>query len=305
MLRDYGFDSDEMNKLYDEYYHGVEGETPAVPTHDEEKEPPFITSEEQFMDWDANAGFPIWLDTETIVFLFSIRYSSPAFTGTYLQEDYRIATHREFSSLIRDIIQQKIQAMRMNPSLYDNAGNTGTDRDIDEDLIDRNNVIEIASSLGIDAASIDVYTVVADVAESLEIMLGKLIKWHPHMTPADKKYAIDFMDGQLWDDADKQLWRDVSAEEMARLFDYRMIPRGAKVIEALNEYVQDEFAHGAFQASEVASTDLSTVLNDNVVEAVLDALEDNDNAPDDERTEESWIIQDAIIGAIQGEEEWA
>lgn len=301
MQFDYGFSDDQLTDLYDGYYHDE------APQHQEvqPEEPEFVTSEKQYMDYTANAGFPLWLDPSTLVFLFSVRYSSPAFTGTFLQEDYRIATHREFSSLIKDIIMQKVSMMKRHPYLYDKK--TQTKKPLNESLIGRDNVIEIASALGINAADLDVYTVVADVAESLEKMLMDFLKQHPHMSPSDKKYAIDFIDSQLWDDDSKQLWRAVSAEEMSRLFEYRRIPRGVKVIQALDEYVRYSFTDGAYQAMDVENTDVSGILNDDVVEAVLDALKDNDNAPEDEKTEEAWVMQDAIEGAVNGDDvygEW-
>ena len=301
MQFDYGFSDDQLTDLYDRYYHDE------TPQHQEvqPEEPEFVTSEKQYMDYTANAGFPLWLDPSTLVFLFSVRYSSPAFTGTFLQEDYRIATHREFSSLIKDIIMQKVSMMKRHPYLYDKK--TQTKKPLNESLIGRDNVIEIASALGINAADLDVYTVVADVAESLEKMLMDFLKQHPHMSPSDKKYAIDFIDSQLWDDDSKQLWRAVSAEEMSRLFEYRRIPRGVKVIQALDEYVRYSFTDGAYQAMDVENADVSGILNDDVVEAVLDALEDNDNAPEDEKTEEAWVMQDAIEGAVNGDDvygEW-
>ena len=301
MQFDYGFSDDQLTDLYDGYYHDE------APQHQEvqPEEPEFVTSEKQYMDYTANAGFPLWLDPSTLVFLFSVRYSSPAFTGTFLQEDYRIATHREFSSLIKDIIMQKVSIMKRHPYLYDKK--TQTKKPLNESLIGRDNVIEIASALGINAADLDVYTVVADVAESLEKMLMDFLKQHPHMSPSDKKYAIDFIDSQLWDDDSKQLWRAVSAEEMSRLFEYRRIPRGVKVIQALDEYVRYSFTNGAYQAMDVENADVSGILNDDVVEAVLDALEDNDNAPEDEKTEEAWVMQDAIEGAVNGDDvygEW-
>lgn len=301
MQFDYGFSDDQLTDLYDGYYHDE------APQHQEvqPEEPEFVTSEKQYMDYTANAGFPLWLDPSTLVFLFSVRYSSPAFTGTFLQEDYRIATHREFSSLIKDIIMQKVSMMKRHPYLYDKK--TQTKKPLNESLIGRDNVIEIASALGINAADLDVYTVVADVAESLEKMLMDFLKQHPHMSPSDKKYAIDFIDSQLWDDDSKQLWRAVSAEEMSRLFDYRRIPRGVKVIQALDEYVRYSFTDGAYQAMDVENADVSGILNDDVVEAVLDALKDNDNAPEDEKTEEAWVMQDAIEGAVHGDDvygEW-
>ena len=301
MQFDYGFSDDQLTDLYDGYYHDE------APQHQEvqPEEPEFVTSEKQYMDYTANAGFPLWLDPSTLVFLFSVRYSSPAFTGTFLQEDYRIATHREFSSLIKDIIMQKVSMMKRHPYLYDKK--TQTKKPLNESLIGRDNVIEIASALGINAADLDVYTVVADVAESLEKMLIDFLKQHPHMSPSDKKYAIDFIDSQLWDDDSKQLWRAVSAEEMSRLFEYRRIPRGVKVIQALDEYVRYSFTDGAYQAMDVENADVSGILNDDVVEAVLDALKDNDNAPEDEKTEEAWVMQDAIEGAVNGDDvygEW-
>lgn len=256
----------------------------------------YVTSENTYFDYNANAGFPLWLDKDTLEFLFSIRYSSPAFTGTYLQEDYRRATHREFSSLIKDLIQQKLEAMRAMPSIYEDIRKKN--KVFAEGLINSSNVLEIADSLGIDASQIDVYTVVGDVAESLQKILNGLIKERPGMNSAEKNAAMLFVDGQLWDDDAKQRWRAVSAGEMADLFEYSALPRSLRIMAALDEYVQKEFQSGSMQGMDLRTAPVDDLLCDNVIEDVRAALEANDDAghPDDE----DWVIQDAIAGA----DEW-
>lgn len=253
----------------------------------------YVTSENAYFDYNANAGFPLWLDKDTLEFLFSIRYSSPAFTGTYLQEDYRRSTHREFSSLIKDLIQQKLEVMRAMPSIYE--GVRKKNKVFAEGLIDSSNVIEIADSLGIDASQIDVYTVVGDVAESLQKILNGLIKERPGMNSAEKNAAMLFVDGQLWDDDSKQRWRAVSAGEMADLFEYSALPRSLRIMAALDEYVQKEFQYGSMQGMDLRTAPVDDLLCDNVIEDVRAALKANDDAghPDDE----DWVIQDAIAGA--------
>lgn len=256
----------------------------------------YVTSENAYFDYNANAGFPLWLDKDTLEFLFSIRYSSPAFTGTYLQEDYRRATHREFSSLIKDLIRQKLEAMLAMPSIYEDIRKKN--KVFSEGLIDSSNVIEIADSLGIDASQIDVYTVVGDVAESLQKILNGLIKERPGMNSAEKNAAMLFVDGQLWDDDAKQRWRAVSAGEMADLFEYSALPRSLRIMAALDEYVQKEFQSGSMQGMDLRTAPVDDLLCDNVIEDVRAALKANDDAghPDDE----DWVIQDAIAGA----DEW-
>lgn len=256
----------------------------------------YVTSENAYFDYNANAGFPLWLDKDTLEFLFSIRYSSPAFTGTYLQEDYRRATHREFSSLIRDLIRQKLEAMRAMPSIYEDIRKKN--KVFSEGLIDSSNVLEIADSLGIDASQIDVYTVVGDVAESLQKILNGLIRERPGMNSAEKNAAMLFVDGQLWDDDAKQRWRAVSAGEMADLFEYSALPRSLRIMAALDEYVQKEFQSGSMQTMDLRTAPVDDLLCDNVIEDVRAALKANDDAghPDDE----AWVIQDAIAGA----DEW-
>lgn len=256
----------------------------------------YVTSENAYFDYNANAGFPLWLDKDTLEFLFSIRYSSPAFTGTYLQEDYRRATHREFSSLIKDLIQQKLEAMRAMPSIYEDVRKKN--KVFAEGLIDSSNVLEIADSLGIDASQIDVYTVVGDVAESLQKILNGLIKERPGMNSAEKNAAMLFVDGQLWNDDAKQCWRAVSAGEMADLFEYSALPRSLRIMAALDEYVQKEFQSGSMQGMDLRTAPVDDLLCDNVIEDVRAALKANDDAghPDDE----DWVIQDAIAGA----DEW-
>lgn len=256
----------------------------------------YVTSENAYFDYNANAGFPLWLDKDTLEFLFSIRYSSPAFTGTYLQEDYRRSTHREFSSLIKDLIQQKLEAMRAMPSIYEDVRKKN--KVFAEGLIDSSNVIEIADSLGIDASQIDVYTVVGDVAESLQKILNGLLKERPGMNSAEKNAAMLFVDDQLWDDDAKQRWRAVSAGEMADLFEYSALPRSLRIMAALDEYVQKEFQSGSMQGMDLRTAPVDDLLCDNVIEDVRAALKANDDAghPDDE----DWVIQDAIAAA----DEW-
>lgn len=256
----------------------------------------YVTSENDYFDYNADAGFPLWLDKDTLEFLFSIRYSSPAFTGTYLQEDYRRATHREFSSLIKDLIQQKLEAMRAMPSIYEDIRKKN--KVFSEDLIDSSNVLEIADSLGVDAGQIDVCTVVGDVAESLQKILNGLIRERPGMNSAEKNAAMLFIDGQLWDDDAKQRWRAVSAGEMADLFEYSALPRSLRIMVALDEYVQKEFQSGSMQGMDLRTAPVDDLLCDNVIEDVRAALQANDDAghPDDE----DWVIQDAIAGA----DEW-
>lgn len=253
----------------------------------------YATSENDYFNYNANAGFPLWLDKDTLEFLFSIRYSSPAFTGTYLQEDYRRATHREFSSLLKDLIRQKIEAMRAMPSIYENMQKKN--RVFDENLIDSSNVLEIANSLGIDASQIDVYTVVGDVAKSLQKMLNGLIKERPGMNSAEKNSAMLFVDGQLWDDDAKQRWRAVSAGELADLFDYNSLPQSLKIMQALDEYVQREFQSGSMQAMDLKNAPVDALLCDAVIEDVREALKANSESecPEDEQ----WVIQDAIAGS--------
>ena len=239
----------------------------------------YATSENDYFNYNANAGFPLWLDKDTLEFLFSIRY--------------RRATHREFSSLLKDLIRQKIEAMRAMPSIYENMQKKN--RVFDENLIDSSNVLEIANSLGIDASQIDVYTVVGDVAESLQKMLNGLIKERPGMNSAEKNSAMLFVDGQLWDDDAKQRWRAVSAGELADLFDYNSLPQSLKIMQALDEYVQREFQSGSMQAMDLKNAPVDALLCDAVIEDVREALKANSESecPEDEQ----WVIQDAIAGS--------
>ena len=252
----------------------------------------YLSSENEFFNYDAAAGFPLWLDEDTLRFIFAIRYSSPAFTGTYLQESYRNETHRQFSSLIKDLIQQKIDSMRRMPELYSDA--KPKMKVFDESLIDKDNVIEIGKALGIDAAKIDVYTVVSDVTESLQHILDKLIKERPGMSPAEKRYAMEFLDEQLWDDDAKAYWRDVSAEELAKLYSYDDLPRSMRIIHALDEYIHNEFKNGSMQSIDVRNAYVGSMLSDDVIEDVREALDDNDASS--EPANEDWVIQDAIAG---------
>lgn len=252
----------------------------------------YLSSENEFFNYDSAAGFPLWLDEDTLVFIFAIRYSSPAFTGTYLQESYRNETHRQFSSLIKDLIRQKIDSMRRMPELYSDA--KPKMKVFDESLIDKDNVIEIGEALGIDAADIDVYTVVSDVTESLQHILDKLIKERPGMSPAEKRYAMEFLDEQLWDDDAKAYWRDVSAEELAKLYSYEDLPRSMRIIHALDEYIHNEFKNGSMQSIDVRNAYVGSMLSDDVIEDVREALADNDASS--EPANEDWVIQDAIAG---------
>lgn len=265
---------------------------PSGDSSDDSSNVEYLSSENEFFDYDSAAGFPLWLDDDTLRFIFAIRYSSPAFTGTYLQESYRNETHRQFSSLIKDLIQQKIDAMRNMPELYSNVDPKM--KTFDPSLIDKDNVLEIGHALGINAKDIDVYTVVSDVTESLQHILDKLIKERPGMNAAEKKYAMDFLDEQLWDDDAKAYWRDVSAEELAKMYSYEDLPRSMRIIHALDEYIHNEFERGSMQSMDVRTAYVGSMLSDQVIEDVREALADNDASP--EPANEDWVIQDAIAG---------
>lgn len=236
---------------------------------------------------NARAGWPIWLDQNTLEFIFSVRYNSVAFTNSYLQEEYRRSTHREFSSLIIDLINQKLENMQKRPWLYKNKAPRNLRR-LDPDNAE--NVIEIADELGIKAEDIDVVNVVEEVVDSLEGILIDLIKQRPGMNPAEKKAAIKFLDDQLWD-ADTQLvWRGVSANMLAKMYQYEALPTTMVIVAQLNDYIAAERSSGSLQGQDITNTYIEAMLSDDTILRIYDALKNKE--PDEDET---MVIANAII----------
>lgn len=238
-------------------------------------------------DLNAKAGWPLWLDDNTLRFIFSVRYNSVAFTNSYLQENYRRETHQEFSSLIVDLIQQKLETMRRMPWLYENKKAKAL-RKLDDESSE--NVLELADELGIKAEDIDVISVVEDVISSLEKILTDLIKQRPGMNPAEKKEAIKFLDDQLWDTDTQLKWRGVSARMLAKMYQYEALPTTVTIILQLNDYVNAEMETGSLQGQDIRNAYIESLLSDDTIERIYNALRDKD--PDED---ESVTIAEAIL----------
>ena len=282
--------------------------------------------EYDYYDLNAAAGMPIWIDEDTLEFIFSIRYNSPAFDGSLLQEDYRVMVHKSFSDLIRTLIQQKLDMMSRRPDLYKNASRDDNARrpdpnadagfmdpiasidslmnNLDDstddvtvndasdnnnelmngyrlDTIDKDGIIDIATGMGIDPASIDVLTLIADVVDSLSKIVVRTIEERPGMNPAEKQTAILFMRSQLWDENAQLRWRAVSANMLAAMYSYEALPLSVKIIRALDALITEEMRGGALQASDITTTFMNEWLSDAVIQYVMHAIIENpDTTPE-------------------------
>jgi hypothetical protein len=262
---------------------------------------PIVKSDNSYFDIDAAIGFPIWLDRETLDFIFAIRYNSPAFANSYLQESYRIATHSVFSDIIKDLIQTKVEAMKEHPWLYEGSKRK---KAFQMDDLSKDNIIHIASSIGIEAGEIDAACVVSEVVESLQNMLVGLIKRRPGMGVEDKKKAITFLDHQLWDEKSQLLWRNVSSAMMAKMFDYDELPRSIKIISYLDKFIRGQFVDGELQAQNVETATFFHLLSDDVLYRVYDELDAH--KADHDSTPEEWLIPDAVSMAQELDDDgWA
>lgn len=240
-------------------------------------------------EYNSAAGIGIWLDHDTLEFIFAVRYNSVAFSNSFLQEEYRRETHRSMSSLILTLIRQKLEVMKEMPWLYDNAATRDKIRTLDEE--NRDNILQIAEELGIHPENIDVITVVEDTIASLEKMLARLIRIRPGMSIGDKKAAIRFLDSQLWDDDMQLLWRGVSADMLATMYTYENLPYCLPIILRLTDYVKAEFRTGSLQGQTVSTAYIEALLSDDTVNRVIDTLNDAD--PDDDP---NMLIDEAIMG---------
>lgn len=279
------------------YYFGEDVSHPLDATIDDlvpaDPEAYRVSEDADNFDYNSAAGVDIWLDHNTLEFLFAVRYNSAAFSGSFLQEEYRRETHRDMSDLIHTLVQQKLEAMREMPWLYQNSGKN-RDREMIRELDDedRDNILAIADELGIHAEEIDVISVVEEVIASLEIMLARLIRIRPGMSIGDKKAAIRFLDSQLWDEDMQLLWRGVSANMLATMYSYQNLPETLPIIMRLTDYANAEFRTGSLQGQTVETAYIEALLSDETVERVMDTLRDAD--PDDDP---NLLIDEAIMGA--------
>lgn len=273
-----------MGSINDDWIDDIDDSSSDGDPEDDE----FISRENDYYDYDAAAGMPIWVDEDTLEFIFSIRYNSPAFDGSLLQENYRVMVHKSFSDLIKTIIEQKIRMMSRRPDLYKNTDTRGYNLN----TINTDNIIDIARNMGIDPGGIDVLTLVAAVVESLSKIVMRTIKERPGMNTADKKLAIEFMKDQLWDEDAQLRWRAVSARTLASMYSYDHLPRSVKVISALNNYLTEELSGGLLQSSDLTLTFMEEYLSDSVVQYILDQLEANDSSHDG--IPDEMIIDNAI-----------
>jgi hypothetical protein len=261
---------------------------------DENDDEPELSVSHEYYDLDAAAGMPIWVDEDTLEFIFSIRYNSPAFDGSLLQEDYRIMAHKAFSDLIIDLIKQKLKMMAARPDLYDM--NKMRDRKYNLTTINTDNIIDIAKSMGINPTKTSVLTLVADVTSALEKIVMRSISERPGMNTADKNLAKSFLENQLWDEDAQLRWRAVHAHTLAAMYSYDALPKSIKILHHLDDYILSEMHDGSLQAANLNVTFMDAYLNDDVVLYVLERLGDPYDTRDDDM-----IIDEAIEDVRTGE----
>lgn len=260
----------------------------------------FMDRGNEYYDIDAAIGFPIWVDESTLEFIFSIRYNSPAFNDSILQEDYRIMTHKTFSDLIKELIVQKLKMMDKRPDLYQNSSVKASGYNLN--TINTKDIIAISESIGIDPGKIDVLTLVADVVQSLEKIVVNTIRRRPGMNSGEKMRSIKFMDGQLWDEDAQLRWRAVHAKTLATMYSYENLPRSVRIIDSLDTYINNEIRSGHI-SGDMSVTFMDSYLSDDVITYVLDQLECKDPGMADEMVIDN-AIEDVRTGEWMDDDHW-
>lgn len=257
----------------------------------------YLDSENKFYDYDAAAGLPLWLDEKTLRTVFSFRYDSPAFNDQYMQEDYRNDVHKEYSDLIKDLIRTRIELERAKATGMAPFSKCG--KIYDDKIINKGNVIEIATGFGLEPKRIPVSTIKEEVVSSLEDMFSDLIRERPGMNTEDKETAVRFLDDQLWDEDAQCIWKCVHAEVLADLYSYDNLPDGIKIIRALTEYAIDDLKNGLHQNMDPTNVNMDEILNDDIVTYVQSAVDLNKTSSKPNSTD--WIIQEALFDVENGD----
>lgn len=258
-------------------------------------------SEHAYYDYNAAAGFPVWLDRDTLTNLFAFRYDSQVFNNEYMQEEYRQDIHRQSSALIRRLIRTRIgiEQAKMQGAMIPDDGKDDEDSLYDERLIGKNNVLEIAREMGMDPEKIPVSTIMSDVTDSLLDLMSQYIRERPGMSPEEKEASIGFMTDQLDDEDAQRVWKCVHADTLADLYAYEELPDGIRIISALNDYALDDLENGMHQAMDIGNVNMEEVLSDNMVHHVMDTV--RENKEDARPLPTDWAVQNALADIENGD----
>lgn len=267
----------------------------------EPEEQIYQDSEHAYYDYNAAAGFPIWLDKQTLTNLFSFRYDSQVFNNEYMQEEYRQAIHRQSSALIRRLIKTRIgiEQAKMQGAMILDDGKDDEDSLYDERLIGKNNVLEIARGMGMDPEKIPVSTIMSDVTDSLLDLMSEYIRERPGMSPEEKEASIGFMTDQLYDEDSQRIWKNVKAGTLADLYSYEELPDGIIIITDMNDYALDDLKHGMHQAMDIRNVNMEEVLSDDMVRVVMDTVKEN--REDKRPLPTEWAVQNGLARIENGD----
>lgn len=267
----------------------------------EPEEQIYQDSDHDYYDYNAAAGFPVWLDRDTLTNLFAFRYDSQVFNNEYMQEEYRQDIHRQSSELIRRLIRTrvKMEKAKMQGTMIPDDGKKDGDSLYDERIIGRNNVLEIAREMGMDPERIPVSTIMSEVTDSLLDLMSEYIRERPGMSPEEKEASIGFMTDQLYDEDAQRVWKCVHADTLADLYAYEELPDGIRIISALNDYALDDLENGMHQAMDIGNVNMEEVLSDNMVHHVMDTV--RENKEDARPLPTDWAVQNALADIENGD----
>ena len=240
------------------------------------------------------SGQAIWPTMDDLTFLFSARYNGDAFNKSYLQAEYRAKTHAVFSGLVDGIIERKLKAYASNPNVYNRYA-----KRLEATEQQSNTVLRKARIFGIDVTELDVGALVYDVEKSLQTMVNDLIMDHPELSNEESEWAIDFMDRQLWSPSDQMLWRYVSAESLANLYQYQVIADGIQILNALDSMIRDSFRNGEMRGKDPSKTYFGHLLSDDVINDCIDLL----NSDEFSGMPVEWAISD-VLSRVQDNDDW-
>lgn len=242
-------------------------------------------NESSLMRASYASGQAMWLTMDDLTFLFSARYNGDAFNKSYLQAEYRAKTHAVFSGLVDGIIERKLNAYASNPNVYNRYA-----KRLEATEQQSNTVLRKARIFGIDVTELDVGALVYDVEKSLQTMVNDLITDHPELSNEEAEWAIDFMDRQLWSPSDQMLWRYVSAESLANLYQYQVIADGVQILNALDSMIRDSFRNGEMRGKDPSKAYFGHLLSDDVINDCIDLL----NSDEFSGMPVEWAISDVL-----------
>lgn len=242
-------------------------------------------NESSFMRASYASGQAMWPTMDDLTFLFSARYNGDAFNKSYLQAEYRAKTHAVFSGLVDGIIERKLKAYASNPNVYNRYA-----KRLEATEQQSNTVLRKARLFGIDVTELDVGALVYDVEKSLQTMVNDLIMDHPELSNEESEWAIDFMDRQLWSPSDQMLWRYVSAESLANLYQYQVIADGVQILNALDSMIRDSFRNGEMRGKDPSKVYFAHLLSDDVINDCIDLL----NSDEFSGMPVEWAISDVL-----------